>query len=155
MNMFSTKLSKIITLYTAQGYDFNEGASQNELEDFVSRCKNTLDFLPPEDYLKVLEQHNGIVVEGVFLYSTTPIKYTDSDGYCLEFIDMNLLSRELKWKDTFIIFGDSDQDEYVLDLTAARYQVRDKQAFDNVYEEFGTFTGLLEYMLDLMIGRIE
>ncbi|EPM84451.1 hypothetical protein A3SM_10268 [Pseudomonas syringae pv. actinidiae ICMP 18886] len=153
--MFSTKLSKIITLYTAQGYDFNEGASQNELEDFVSRCKNTLDFLPPEDYLKVLEQHNGIVVEGVFLYSTTPIKYTDSDGYCLEFIDMNLLSRELKWKDTFIIFGDSDQDEYVLDLTAARYQVRDKQAFDNVYEEFGTFTGLLEYMLDLMIGRIE
>lgn len=128
MNMFSTKLSKIITLYTAQGYDFNEGASQNELEDFVSRCKNTLDFLPPEDYLKVLEQHNGIVVEGVFLYSTTPIKYTDSDGYCLEFIDMNLLSRELKWKDTFIIFGDSDQDEYVLDLTAARYQVRDKQA---------------------------
>lgn len=155
MNMFSTKLSKIITLYTAQGYDFNEGASQNELEDFVSRCKNTLDFLPPEDYLKVLEQHNGIVVEGVFLYSTTPIKYTDSDGYRLEFIDMNLLSRELKWKDTFIIFGDSDQDEYVLDLTAARYQVRDKQAFDNVYEEFGTFTGLLEYMLDLMIGRIE
>ncbi|WP_122669593.1 YrhA family protein [Pseudomonas viridiflava] len=155
MNMLSTKLSKIIALYTAQGYDFNEGASQNELEDFVSRCKNTLDFLPPEDHLKVLEQHNGIVVEGVFLYSTTPIKYTDSDGYCLEFMEMNLISRELEWKDTFIIFGDSDQDEYVLDLTAGRYQVRDKQAFDNVYEELGTFTELLEYMLDLMISRIE
>ncbi|KPX75876.1 YrhA family protein [Pseudomonas syringae group genomosp. 3] len=154
MNMLSTKLSKIITLYTAQGYDFNEGASQNELEDFVSRCKNTLDFLPPEDYLKVLEQHNGIVVEGVFLYSTKPIKYTESDGYCLELIDMNLLSRELKWKDTFIIFGDSDQDEYVLDLAAKRYQVRDKQAFDNIYEEYETFSELFEYMLDLMISRI-
>ncbi|ATV20796.1 hypothetical protein CFN58_13330 [Pseudomonas avellanae] len=154
MNKLHTKLSKIITLYTAQGYYFNEGASQNELEDSVSRCKKKLDFLPPEHYLKTLEQHNGIVVEGVFLYSTKPIKYKESDGCCLEFIDMNLLSRELKWKDTFIIFGDSDQDEYVLDLAAKRYQVRDKQAFDNIYEEYETFSELFEYMLDLMISRI-
>jgi hypothetical protein len=34
---------------------------------------------------------------------------------------------------------DSDQDAYVLDLAEGRYQARDKQAFDNVYEEFESF----------------
>jgi len=41
--------------------------------------------------------------------------------------------------DQYILFGDSDQDAYVLDLAEGRYQVRDKQAFDNVCEEFESF----------------
>jgi len=34
------------------------------------------------------------------------------------------------------------------------YQVRDKQAFDNVYEEFERFDDLLLFMLDIALRRI-
>ena len=51
-------------------------------------------------------------------------------------------------------FGDSDQDVYVLDIASNSYQVRDKQAFDNVYEEFDSFLGLFEYMVGLMLERV-
>ncbi|GBH20601.1 tRNA(His) 5'-end guanylyltransferase [Pseudomonas syringae pv. actinidiae] len=54
----------------------------------------------------------------------------------------------------FLFFGDSDQDEYVLEKATKKYQVRDKQAFSNVYEEFTDFDGILEFMLDMMIRRI-
>jgi hypothetical protein len=53
----------------------------------------------------------------------------------------------------FLVFGDSDQDEYVLELSSQKYQVRDKQAIDNVFEEFASFDELLEFMLDLIIQR--
>lgn len=33
-------------------------------------------------------------------------------------------------------------------------QVKDKQAFDNIYEQLGTFNETLKYMLDFMIDRI-
>ncbi|MEQ4283580.1 YrhA family protein [Pseudomonas syringae] len=154
MNTLDSKISLIVKKYESQGYKFNCGADQNEIEEFTKRSETELKFSPIEEYLNILKKHNGMVVEGVFLYSTKPIKYIESDGYCLEFIEMNLLSRELEWKDQFIIFGDSDQDEYVLDLSANRYQVRDKQAFSNIYEEYETFIELFEYMLDLMISRV-
>ena len=74
-----------------------------------------------------------------FLYSTKPKKLVGGSGYSLAFIETNKLSREIKWMDQYILFGDSDQDAYVLDLAEGRYQVRDKQAFDNVCEEFESF----------------
>jgi hypothetical protein len=40
-----------------------------------------------------------------------------------------------------------------LELSSQKYQVRDKQAIDNVFEEFGSFDELLEFMLDLIIQR--
>ena len=55
--------------------------------------------------------------------------------------------------DQYVLFGDSDQDAYALDPAEGRYQVRDKQAFDNVYEEFDSFSSLLEYMVELMVSR--
>jgi len=72
----------------------------------------------------------------------------------LDFVEMNVLSRELEWMQEYVVFGDSDQDEYVLDIANNSYQVRDKQAFDNVYEEFDSFLGLFEYMVDLMLERV-
>ncbi|QJI39396.1 hypothetical protein HKK52_00040 [Pseudomonas sp. ADAK2] len=55
--------------------------------------------------------------------------------------------------EAFLVFGESDQDEYVLDVANDSYQVGDKQAIDNVFEEFDTFDGLLGFMLDLIIER--
>jgi len=53
----------------------------------------------------------------------------------------------------FLVFACSDQDEYVLDLKRGKYQVRDRQAFDNVNEEFNSFDGILAFMVDLIGQR--
>ncbi|NVL29935.1 SMI1/KNR4 family protein, partial [Pseudomonas syringae pv. actinidiae] len=95
-----------------------------------------------------------LTIEGVFVYSTQRLPISGSSGKTLAFIEMNLFSRELEGMDKFLFFGDSDQDEYVLELDTGKYQVRDKQAISNVYEEFDEFDGILEFMLDMMLRRI-
>lgn len=61
----------------------------------------------------------------------------------------------MEFMENFLVFGESDMDVYVLDLASGRYQVRDRVAIDNVFEEFDTFEGLLEYMVDLVALRFE
>ncbi len=130
------------------------GANDAELAEFISWCSAELGTSPPDEYIDFLKVHNGFTVEGVFLYSTARQPISDSTGKTLAFIEMNVLSRDLEEMNGFLVFGDSDQDEYVLELSSGRYQVRDKQAFDNIYEEFDRFYGLLEFMLDMVLRRI-
>jgi len=148
------KMDLLSSKYKKYGYEFNRGATEDELKMFVARCKNELGLIPPDQYLYFLNKFDGLVVEGVFLYSTRPIKINGGSGSSLDFVEMNVLSRELEWMQEYVVFGDSDQDEYVLDIANNSYQVRDKQAFDNVYEEFDSFLGLFEYMVGLMLERV-
>jgi hypothetical protein len=154
MENLEEKRAYIIQKYEANGFLCNEGANEHEIKSFVMSSKIELGFSPPIDYLEILKRFDGLVIEGVFLYSTKPKKLVGGSGYSLAFIEMNKLLREIKWMDQYILFGDSDQDAYVLDLAEGRYQVRDKQAFDNVYEEFERFSSLLEYMMNLMASRV-
>ncbi len=41
-------------------------------------------------------------------------------------------------------------DVYVLEVPSKIYQVRDRQAFDNVYYEFSTFNEMASHMFGLM-----
>ncbi|MBF7142716.1 MULTISPECIES: YrhA family protein [Pseudomonas] len=154
MEKILKKIDVLASEYRKYGYEFNRGATEEELKMFVARCKNELGLIPPDQYLYFLNKFDGLVVEGVFLYSTRPIKIIGCSGHSLEFVEMNVLSRDLEWMNEFVVFGDSDQDEYVLDVASNIYQVRDKQAFDNVYEEFDSFSGLFEHMVDLMLFRV-
>jgi len=106
----------------------------------------------PQDYLDFLKIHDGFVAEGVFLYSSS-IEATKHKGE-LAFLEINLIHRDLPWNKNFLYFGDSDMDEYALDLKSNIYQVRDRQASDNVYGEFDSFYGLLKEMLELAISRM-
>lgn len=63
---------------------------------------------------------------------------------------MNLLAREQGFMDGYVELGESDMDCYVFESATDLYQVRDKVAFDNVYEEFASFEGLLSHILDLI-----
>ena len=154
MNDLFEKLDVIASKCKEYGYGFIEGATEADLEIFLARCKNDLGLTPPDQYLFFLRKFDGLVVEGVFLYSTRSIEIAGDNGCSLDFVEMNVLSRELEWMNAYVFFGDSDQDVYVLDIASNSYQVRDKQAFDNVYEEFDSFLGLFEYMVDLMLDRV-
>ncbi|MFJ4395621.1 YrhA family protein [Pseudomonas sp. NPDC089396] len=105
----------------------------------------------PVEYLDFLENFDGLVACGVFIYSSHTRVRANGKLARYDFMRMNRLGRELGFMDNFLVFGDSDLDEYVLDLSRGKYQVRDRQAFDNVFEEFETFDGLLGHMVDLIV----
>ncbi|ATV16129.1 SMI1/KNR4 family protein [Pseudomonas avellanae] len=148
------KLALISEKKALQGRVLTASADKNELISFRKECISELNNDIPEQYAQFLRTHNGLTIEGVFVYSTQRLPISGSSGKTLAFIEMNLFSRELEGMDKFLFFGDSDQDEYVLELDTGKYQVRDKQAISNVYEEFDEFDGILEFMLDMMLRRI-
>lgn len=154
METLEAKIRSVVEQYASNGYLFNEGASDSELASFIARCQEKLGHRPPSEYLEVLKRFDGMVVEGVFLYSTTSRSLAGTKSFTLDFLEMNMLSREDDFMTNFLFFGDSDQDVYVFDILAGEYQVRDKQAFDNVYEQFYSFSGLLAHMVDLMLSRV-
>jgi hypothetical protein len=151
----SRQLSLIAKIRAKDGRFLPVGACAEDLKKFITQCKIELGTTPPIEYIDFLKIHNGFTVEGVFLYSTGRLPISGSTGKTLAFVEINVLSGDLDQTNCFLVFGDSDQDEYVLELSSGKYQVRDKQAFDNVYEEFSHFDELLAFMLDMVLRRIE
>ncbi|KPX17610.1 hypothetical protein ALQ08_02190 [Pseudomonas syringae pv. delphinii] len=148
------KLDAIIKSKAKQNRTLTNGVTEEELTEFKTVCLAELGDEIPEEYAQFLRLHNGMTIEGVFVYSTQRLPISGSSGKTLAFVEMNQFSRDLEGMNEFLFFGDSDQDEYVLEKATKKYQVRDKQAFSNVYEEFTDFDGILEFMLDMMIRRI-
>jgi hypothetical protein len=124
------------------------GADDLEINRFLKDCEEKLSVNPPVEYLKLLKTYNGIAGNGVFLYSTYRKPFEACEGENNDFVEMNLSWRDLEWMSDYLIFGDSDMDIYVLEITTGKYQVRDRQAFDNLFNEFSTFEGLLEHVIN-------
>jgi hypothetical protein len=129
------------------------GATQQDIQVLCNRAKSELSEELPDQYIEFLQSYDGLISGGVFIYSSVAHKFPDSDGYSHDFMNINLILRDVDFMKEFLVFGDSDQDEYVLELSSQKYQVRDKQAIDNVFEEFASFDELLEFMLDLIMQR--
>lgn len=106
----------------------------------------------PANYLDFLCRHDGLVAEGVSLYSSIPYPYPDG-GSAFAMIDMNLMARDLAFMVGFLELGASDMDCYVYESATGQFQVRDRVAFDNVYEAFSSFDDLLGHVLELIEQR--
>lgn len=127
--------------------------SQEDIDWLSNTARHEFSIDLPKQYLDFLKKHDGLIAGGVFIYSSRPHKFPDSEGHSHSFIDLNLIAQDLDIMKGYLIFGESDQEEYVLDLSKNKYQVRDNQAFDNIYEEFDSFDELLEFMIDLIIKQ--
>lgn len=64
-----------------------EPARDEDIIGLVSEAKDTLFQSVPEQYLEFLKAHDGLVSSGVFIYSSRPHKYSDSDGFSHAFIE--------------------------------------------------------------------
>lgn len=51
----------------------------------------------------------------------------------------------------YLVLGDSEMDVFVFEISTNKYQIRDRQVFDNIYEEYLSFDGMLRYALELML----
>ncbi|MHC8319083.1 YrhA family protein [Pseudomonas sp. LB3P31] len=128
-------------------------ARDEDISSLISMAAESLCLDIPEEYLEFLRSYDGLVSGGVFMYSSRAHKYSDSDGRSPALIEQNLIARDVDFMSAFLVLGESDQDEYVYALKNNVYQVRDRQAFDVVIEEFAAFEGLLEYVVDLVGDR--
>jgi len=152
MNALTILLDKFAQKHDPSSSHLFPGACKQKLEKFIHSCEEHLGIRPPQDYLDFLKIHDGFVAEGVFLYSSS-IGATKHKGE-LPFLEVNLIHRDLPWNRDFLYFGDSDMDDYALDLKNSQYQIRDRQVSDNIYGEFNSFHELLKAMLELAISRM-
>ncbi|MQG92684.1 SMI1/KNR4 family protein [Pseudomonas sp. MN1F] len=130
---------------------FVSGASEDELKSFARRCKELLFSVPPSEYLDFLRICNGGAENGVFVYSTRRVQFEDCAGQTNDFVEVNLNWRDLEWMTDYLVFGDSDMDVFVLEISSGKYQVRDRQAFHNVYAEFPSFDGMMCHVIEAML----
>jgi predicted secreted hydrolase len=75
----------------------------------------------------------------------------DCAGLTNDFIEVNLNWRDLEWMSDYLVLGDSEMDVFVFKISSNKYQIRDRQVFDNIYEEYLSFDGMLRYALELML----
>ncbi|WDY55720.1 YrhA family protein [Pseudomonas sp. PSKL.D1] len=122
-------------------------ASPFEILSLTESVRSELSEELPGEYLDFLRTFDGVSACGAFIYSSRTVKRAGG-GSSYGFLEENQLSRDVDFMKDFLVFGDSDQDEYVLDLVEGKYQVRDKQAFFNVYEQFDTFDELLGFIVE-------
>lgn len=87
----------------------------------------------------------------MFVYSTRRVQFEDCAGQTNDFVEVNLNWRDLEWMTNYLVFGDSDMDVFVLEMSSGKYQVRDRQVFDNVYAEFPTFDGMMCHIIESML----
>ncbi|MQG92683.1 YrhA family protein [Pseudomonas sp. MN1F] len=147
---------KILSLNSALGpaeIFVGEPAKKHDIDMLEAAVKREFSTTLPRQYIDFLCKFDGVASGGVFIYSSRPHRYPDSDGFSHDFVGLNQIVREVDFMSGFLVFGESDQDEYVLDLLSERYQVRDKQAYDNVFEEFYSFDELLDFMVGLIVQR--
>lgn len=128
-------------------------ASGEDLKYLIASVRAEFSASLPEQYLDFLRRFDGLSSGGVFIYSSRPLVLNDGESYSHDFIELNKNFRDLEFMRDFLVFGESDQDAYMLDLVFGRFQVRDRQVFDNVFEEFDCFDGLLDFMVGLVLER--
>ncbi|WP_143515093.1 MULTISPECIES: YrhA family protein [unclassified Pseudomonas] len=127
------------------------GATEEELLAFIERCRQALGVTPPSEHIEFLGLCDGGAENGVFLYSTRPAQFADCAGLTNDFIEVNLNWRDLEWMSDYLVLGDSEMDVFVFEISSNKYQIRDRQVFDNIYEEYLSFDGMLRYALELML----
>lgn len=75
------------------------------IESLQSLALSTLGTALPESYLDFLSSHDGLVTEGVFLYSSIPRPYPGG-GTAHALVEMNLLARDQGFMDGYVELGE-------------------------------------------------
>lgn len=119
-------------------------ASDAEVAAMIESARVELGAEPPAAYCDLLRRSNGLNDNGLFVYATHDVPNAGTrDGVIAGFVQANLHWREGGGFDRLLVFGDGNQDLYVLDLDTADCQVRDRVPADTVIRRLMSFDALL------------
>ncbi len=113
------------------------------VEGLRQRVREKLSAELPEEYAAFLLKHDGLNWNGLFVYASEKSPIAGSPGNFIQgFVEINLLYREDKWFEDYLVFGEGNMDLYVRQVSSGEYQVIDRVP-GNLIETLPSFNELL------------
>ncbi len=120
--MWKDKLQEIIQEKNLYGEKVNIGATESEIELFLTETKTELNVDLPIDYVKILEYVNGLEFNGFILYGIDKDLLSMQPNQSINgLIEYNKIWYENEWQKKYIFIGESNISWYVYDMVECRY----------------------------------
>lgn len=120
--MRKDKLQEIIQEKNLYGEKVNIGATESEIELFLTETKTELNVDLPIDYVKILEYVNGLEFNGFILYGIDKDLLSMQPNQSINgLIEYNKIWYENEWQKKYIFIGESNISWYVYDMVECRY----------------------------------
>lgn len=130
------------------GEHMQSSCSETDLQQLAKEALIKLKIEIPSPYLAFLRRTNGLDWNGTVFFAAKTSPYFDNQKMTLEgIVEGNERLREVPRNRTFLIFGESGMEMYVLDLRTGKYSVVDHISTD-MYESFDAFEDLLAAALE-------
>ena len=129
--MYQTFLEEIARQMEEDGEQLQPACSPESLKQLASTAQTVFSRGLPTEYTNFLSITDGLDWNGLVIYAsaTTPMPGHD-DEFIQGFIEANLLWRDYKPNENFLIFGESGLSKYVYNIAASEYQVIDRPSMD-------------------------
>lgn len=130
------------------GRTLQPGCTSNQLDQLVKSVRETLGTTLPEGYIQFLSYTNGLMYNGLMIYSSQETVLQGRQGVCIwGIVEANLLHRSDQFFNDFLVFGQGNMDYYALYLPDNSYRIIDRVP--------GNVIDILPSFDDLMIRAIE
>jgi hypothetical protein len=131
--MYQTFLEEITRQMEEDGDQMQPACSPESLKQLEATAQAIFSRGLPVEYFRFLSLTNGLDWNGLMIYAsaTTPIVKHD-EAFIHGLIEANLLWRDYKPNEKFLIFGESGLSKYVYAIASSEYQVIDRSSMDAV-----------------------
>lgn len=142
--MWKEKLKKIIEQKAMYGEKINNGALEREINLFIKKAAEELNVNLPIEYIKVLENINGVEFNGFILYGIDEELLENIPNQNINgLLKFNKLWYENEWQKQYIFLGESNISWYVYDILAKKFYELDNPS-GTICEEFSGFGPMVE-----------
>jgi len=120
--MWKNRLREIIQEKRIYGEEVNQGASEEEIQLLLDKFENNFQKVLPYEYVKFLEEVNGIEFNGFILYGVDQeILANQSNQYISGIIECNKIWYENEWQRMYVFLGESNISWYVYDTYEKKF----------------------------------
>jgi len=125
------------------GRTLQPGCTSNQIDQLVKRVREMLGTTLPEDYIQFLSYTNGLMYNGLMIYSSQETVLQGRLDVCIwGIVEANLLHRSNPFFNDFLVFGQGNMDYYALYLPDNSYRIIDRVP-GNVIDTLRSFEDLL------------
>jgi SMI1 / KNR4 family. len=125
------------------GRTLQPGCTSNQIDQLVKSVREMLGTTLPEDYIQFLSYTNGLMYNGLMIYSSQETVLQGRPDVCIwGIVEANLLHRSDPFFNDFLVFGQGNMDYYALYLPDNSYRIIDRVP-GNVIDTLRSFEDLL------------
>ena len=137
---YAAALKKIELLSVKYKQQMQPPITKDQGEELRKQSVSRLGALPPDEYTEFLSIHNGLDWDGLSIYASTRTNIVGhTDREIGGFIEENLSRRAVTRWGQILVFGDTGDECYCLDLAHRRFCSIDAVSVERLeeYESFG------------------